>query len=81
MLTMGDDEFFSLSSSSNAPRNPLTLDDLVSFSRQLLHVAFPLYWYEDQATFKETGPAGIKMTWEKVREVVSSCLKGIHARE
>ncbi|KIJ54357.1 hypothetical protein M422DRAFT_25280 [Sphaerobolus stellatus SS14] len=81
LLTMGDDEFFSLSSSAVAPRNPLTLDDLIIFSRQLLHITFPLYWYDDQARFKETGPLGIKMTWEKVREIVSSCLKAIHARD
>lgn len=82
LLTIGDDEFFSLSTSSAAaPRNPLTLDDLVTFSRQLLNIAFPLYWFEDQAKVKDSGPAGIRLTWEKVRELVSGCLKGIHARE
>lgn len=82
LLTIGDDEFFSLSSSSaTAPRNALTIDDLIAFSRQLLHIAFPLYWFEDQAKVKGSGPAGVKFTWEKVRELVSGCLKGIHARE
>ncbi|KAF8531258.1 hypothetical protein JB92DRAFT_2852681 [Gautieria morchelliformis] len=82
LLTIGDDEFFSLSSSSaTAPRNPLTIDDLITFSRQLLNIAFPLYWFEDQAKVKESGPAGVKFTWERVRELVSGCLKGIHARD
>ncbi|KAF8527427.1 HECT-domain-containing protein [Hysterangium stoloniferum] len=82
LLTMGDDEFFSLSSTSSiTARNPLTVDDLIVFSRQLLNIAFPLYWFEDQAKVKESGPVGIRLTWEKVREIVSSCLKGIHARD
>jgi ubiquitin-protein ligase E3 C len=82
LLTMGDDEFFSLSAtSSTTARNPLTVDDLIVFSRQLLNIAFPLYWFEDQAKVKESGPVGIRLTWEKVREIVSGCLKGIHGRE
>ena len=82
LLTIGDDEFFSLSStSSTVSRNPLTIDDLVAFSRQLLHIAFLLYWFEDQAKVKEGGPEGVKFTGEKVRELISSCLKRIHARE
>ncbi|KAF8580133.1 HECT-domain-containing protein [Ramaria rubella] len=82
LLTIGDDEFFSLSSSSTTtPRNPLTIDDLIVFSRQLLHIAFPLYCFDDQAKVKEKGPSGVGFTWEKVRELVSGCLKGIHARD
>lgn len=88
---MGDDEFFSspspTSASSNAPRNPLTLDELVVFSRKLLNIAFVLYWREDQTGvlqgavpgFEGTGTGGLK--WERVREKVTRCLVAIHARE
>ncbi|EKM75973.1 hypothetical protein AGABI1DRAFT_63806, partial [Agaricus bisporus var. burnettii JB137-S8] len=36
LLTMGDDEFFS---EDGATRNPLTMDDLRRFSKQLLNIA------------------------------------------
>ena len=42
-LTIGNCEFFgssSSSSSSRSVRNPLTLDELVSFSKQLMNIAF-----------------------------------------
>lgn len=82
LLTVGDDEFFSLSTSSAVmPRNPLSIDDLIVFSRQLLNIVFPLYQLEDQGKMKSSGPHGIPLTWEKVREYITSCLKGIHARE
>jgi len=59
---MGDDEFFSSASSASsatpAPRNPLTLDELTSFSRQLLNIAFTLYWREDQTNVQEGGCRG-----------------------
>jgi ubiquitin-protein ligase E3 C len=83
---MGDDEFFSsasssASSSTPAPRNPLTLDELTSFSRQLLNIAFTLYWREDQTNVQEGGVPGVNLKWEGVREKVTGCLQAIHARE
>jgi len=42
-LTMGDSEFFGSSSSSSSSRplgNPLTFDELRSFSKQLMSIAF-----------------------------------------
>jgi ubiquitin-protein ligase E3 C len=42
LLTMGDDEFFG-STNNSSQRNPLTLDELTSFSRQLLNIALMLY--------------------------------------
>ncbi|GJJ13246.1 hypothetical protein Clacol_007497 [Clathrus columnatus] len=81
-LMVGDDEFFSLSASSTVmPRNPLSIDDLIVFSRQLLNIAFPLYWLDDQTKIKSSGPQGIHLAWEKIREWITSCLKGIHARD
>lgn len=89
LVTMGDDEFFSAHSSSSsnktssAARNPLTLDDLSSFSRKLLNIAFSLYSREGSQEEKPMG-MGVEMgrwTWEGVRESVGRCLIGIHARE
>ncbi|KAF8322685.1 HECT-domain-containing protein [Clavulina sp. PMI_390] len=89
LLTMGDDEFFSSSfgsshhsGSTSTHVNPLTLDELTSFSRQLLNVAFPLYWHEDQANVKDGIVPGMKgVTWENVRDKVTACLQAIHARD
>jgi ubiquitin-protein ligase E3 C len=81
LLTMGDDEFFGTTSNASQ-RNPLTLDELTSFSRQLLNIAFMLYWREDQTNVQEGGVSGaVRFTWEGVREKVTKCLLGIHARE
>lgn len=85
LLTMGDDEFFASAAgpstaSSSAVRNPLALDDVVAFCRQLLNVAFTLYWTEDQALLQRgVGPAGYR--WDVVREKITKCLVAIHARE
>lgn len=81
---MGDDEFFGSSAGGGgtAVRNPLTLDELVSFGRQLLNIAFTLYWRDDQTLLHETNvSAQVRCTWEGVREKVTKCLLGIHARE
>lgn len=92
---MGDDEFFgtvgqSSSGASRAIRNPLTLDELISFSRQLLNIAFTLFWRDDAATgvlqtqpqvAQVAGPPGVRCSWEVVREKVTRCLVGIHARD
>lgn len=81
LLTMGDDEFFGTVSNS-AMRNPLSLDELVSFSRQLLNIAFALYWRDDQAVVQESGVSGIvRSSWENIRDKVTKCLLSINARE
>lgn len=79
---------------TQAQRNPLTLDELRAFSRQLLNIAFALYWREDgvdvnggvgvMGRFVSAGNEGwsvLRCTWEGVREKVTRCLVGIHARE
>lgn len=79
---MGDDEFFSSSNpNSTALRNPLTLDELTSFSRKLLNIAFTLYWREDQTNIQEGRVPGVNLKWEGVREKVTKCLQAIHVRE
>ncbi|KAI0039666.1 HECT-domain-containing protein [Auriscalpium vulgare] len=80
LLTMGDDEFFS-SGKNNAPRNPLTLDELTAFSRQLRNIAFTLYWREDQTDVQEGRVPGVALKWEGVREKVTKCLLALHARD
>ncbi|TFK31976.1 HECT-domain-containing protein [Crucibulum laeve] len=82
LLTMGDDEFFGTATNTSAPRNPFTLDELRSFSRQLLNIAFALYWRDDQTHVQEAGIAGdVQCTWELVREKITKCLLAIHARD
>ncbi|KAF8148075.1 hypothetical protein B0H34DRAFT_803194 [Crassisporium funariophilum] len=85
LLTMGDDEFFGTAPGGTAHRNPLSLDELVSFSRQLLNIAFALYWRDDQAVLQAASVGGaegmVRCTWEAGREKVTRCLLGIVARD
>lgn len=81
LLTMGDDEFFSSTTSTNAPRNPLTLDELTVFSRQLMNIALSLYMRNDQMYTQEGPISGLPIGWEIVREKVTKCLQAVHARE
>lgn len=80
---MGDDEFFgSLPADGTASRNPLTLDELVSFGRQLLNTAFTLYWHDDQTFEQNTNISPqVRCNWQGARNKVTKCLLGIHARE
>lgn len=84
LLTMDDDEFFSRTartSNTIAARNPLTIDEVSLFSRQLLNIVFPLYWNEDTGV-AETGQIfGLSIPWGLLRERITKCLQAIHARE
>ncbi|KAJ7649720.1 HECT-domain-containing protein [Roridomyces roridus] len=87
LLTMGDDEFFGTSQQHVAARNPMSLDELVVFSRLLLDIAFGLYQGSQDADGADAsmsgtaGPKGMRFTWEEVREKVTKCLVAIHARD
>ena len=86
LLTMGDDEFFGSSTvgiAGRAQRNPLNLDELVVFSKQLLNIAFTLYWRDDSNNnfWESCISQDVRCTWEGVKEKVTRCLLGIHARE
>ena len=82
LVTMGDDEFFSSAAAGpQSARNPLSLDELSSFSRQLLNIAFTLYWREDQTNVQQGSVPGVHLRWEGLREKVTKCLQAIHARE
>ena len=81
LLTMGDDEFFSTGMTPAVARNPLSLDELTAFSRQLLNIAFTLYWREDPSSAQEAVPGLGQVKWENVREKATKCLQALHARE
>lgn len=82
---MGDDEFFGTSSIgtsiSMTASNPLTIPDLISFSKQLLNVAFLLYWKETAMDTSVNGGRARISLLEAAREKVTKCLVAIHARE
>ena len=93
---MGDDEFFSSSPSTLSSasltsgtatttitaRNPLTLDEITSFSKQLLNIVFLLYRREDQTNVSEaTVPSIPNLRLENARERMTRLLQAIHSRE
>ncbi|KAJ2912438.1 hypothetical protein MD484_g7973, partial [Candolleomyces efflorescens] len=80
LLTMGDDEFFA-STTTTTIRNPLSIDELIVFSRQLLNIAFTLYWTTSEELQKPGTLAPAGYTWQVVREKVTRCLVAIHARD
>ena len=81
LQTMSVDEFFSTSVSAGR-WNPLSLDELISFSRRLLNIAFPLYWFKGNIGVRNGFVLGIlDLCWESVRDKVTRCLSVIHARE
>ena len=83
LLTMGDDEFFSLPSKGGvvAARNPLTLDEVLHLSKKLLNIAFALYWTEEQTDIKNGIVPSLRLTWEGVRDRATKCLQAVHARQ
>jgi len=83
LLTMGDDEFFSLRSKAGgvAARNPLTRDEVLLLSKKLLNIAFVLYWTEEQTDIKNGVVPGLRLTWEGVRDRATKCLQAVHARQ
>jgi len=83
LLTMGDDEFFSLPSKGGvvAARNPLTRDEVLLLSKKLLNIAFVLYWTEEQTGIKNGVVPGLQLTWDGVRDRATKCLQAVHARQ
>ena len=81
---MGDDEFFSglgAPTRANAPRNPLTLDEITSLSRKFLNIAFTLFWKEDQIGARDGCVPGVSIKWDTVRRELTRFLQAVHARE
>ncbi|KAJ3735038.1 HECT-domain-containing protein [Lentinula guzmanii] len=93
LMTMGDDEFFSSTTmeagSSAAHRNPLTLDEISTFTRQLLNIAWVLWMYvvelgnePSSSSFAPTVPIPrVRLSWLEIREKVTKCLLAINARD
>ncbi|KAL1745181.1 HECT-domain-containing protein [Schizophyllum fasciatum] len=75
LLTMGDDEFF------GAGRNPLILDEVASFGRQLLIIAYTLFTREDQGGMVRADATVLRCSYEGAREKMTRCLTAIHARD
>ena len=77
---MGDDEFFG-TGVANAPRNPLALGEVISFSKRLLNIAFVLYFREDQTSSAQAQFVSTQRNWSGIRDKATRCLQAIHARE
>ena len=82
LRTMGDDEFFASRNqkfSTLANRNPLTVDEVIALSKQVLNIAFTLYWKDTFNTDQRV--PNTTCTWESVRDKMTILLQAIHARE
>lgn len=93
LLTLGDDEFYSAAKGAN----PLTIDEVVGFSGLLRNLAFALYWQETSLQLGASAPsdaadeaksngrlstvAGTRMSVEGLRQLATTLLKQMHARE
>src|SRR6266404_4755284 len=81
---MGDDEFFSgfgAPTRPDAPRNPLTLDEITSLSRKYLNITFTLFWRDEQIGTQDAHVPGLSIKWETVRRKLTRFLQAVHARE
>lgn len=89
LLTLGDDEFRPPasapgSSAASAPsRNPLTLDEIVTFSALLRTMSFSLYWLEGSSGLPDlsTRVPGFRLTRMELRSLFTNLLRQIHARD
>ncbi|KAJ3848436.1 HECT-domain-containing protein [Lentinula lateritia] len=95
LITMGDDEFFSSDSTvigtrpSAAHRNPLTLDEISTFTRQLLNIAWSLWMHGSDLEIDPLLPIltsavpnpRVRLTWLQIRGKVTKCLLAINARD
>lgn len=96
LVTMGDDEFFSTivgPASDAAQRNPLSLDEISVFTRQLLNIAWVLWMHSSDLGIEQSFPSGssipssivpmprVGLTWLEIRGKVTKCLLAINARD
>lgn len=81
LLTLGDDEFYPtlLPSSSDPPKNPLSMDELVELCRILRNLAFALIWTEEPE-FDEHVP-GTRMPLGEAQKVATHLLRQLHSRD
>ncbi|KAJ7440766.1 HECT-domain-containing protein [Mycena galericulata] len=89
LVTMGDDEFFSTTEScavSSASLNPLTIPDVILFSRQLLRVVWKLYFSltseaENNGGHRTLGAQSGRRNLIHIRDKALKCLLAIHVRD
>lgn len=65
--------------------NPLTIGEVISFSRQALNIALALYWgigsNDKDKTLTSYCVPGINVTFEDVRYQATKLVQAVHARE
>lgn len=93
LMTLGDDEFYPPKAAPGgdtpAGRNPLTLDELVTFSGLLRNLAFTMYWHEgagliSKRSAKDAGVPRLpqsRMTLEALRGLSTRLLQQLHTRD
>ncbi|PWN40258.1 HECT-domain-containing protein [Ceraceosorus guamensis] len=100
LLTLGDDEFYPVgqhgrmsSATSAGPsagvptssRNPLSLDDVISFSALVRNLTFALYWLEgapgSSGASLDLPLYGLRMLRSELRSILTAALRQIHARD
>lgn len=94
-MTLGDEEFFDeetqiaptpsiqhlTSSAISTSRNPLTIDEVISFAGLLRNLAFGLYWTEGQADIKQGFVVGTHVSLEDLRALATRLLQQIYIRD
>jgi ubiquitin-protein ligase E3 C len=97
LVTMGDDEFFSsattvLGTSGAGQKNPLSLDEIATFTRRLLNIAWVLWMYGgdlgiEQSSSNSSIPTSVvptprvRFSWLEIRGRVTKTLLAINARD
>ncbi|KIK56337.1 hypothetical protein GYMLUDRAFT_47102 [Collybiopsis luxurians FD-317 M1] len=96
LMTMGDDEFFSSASSvvgstNAAQKNPLSLDEIATFTRQLLNIAWALWMYGGELGIEQASGSlipnslvpmpRVRFSWLEIRGKVTRTLLAINARD
>ncbi|KAJ7455748.1 HECT-domain-containing protein [Mycena latifolia] len=101
LTTMGDDEFFAgtgaasarsaEAEASSAMPNPLSIEELIAFSGQLLRVVWTLYFSPDAEAGGPGEGGGVpprrqergapQDSWLPIRDKAVKCLLAIHARD
>ncbi len=81
LSTMGDDEFFGTGNSKT--RNPLNLDEVTQWTKQLLNIAYVLYWRDKDGgrTAASDVCPGLRVSWDTARDKITNCLVAIQTRE
>ncbi|KDR68278.1 hypothetical protein GALMADRAFT_146508 [Galerina marginata CBS 339.88] len=84
--TMDDYEFFDMARGSRGC-NPLTLEEVTSFSVKLLNIMFMMYsqyseyWNESRSIQNTCISSDVFCSWKALREKLIRCLSRIHARD